>query len=101
MFFFFQGVDTSSVTLSWTMYVLGKYPDVQDKILEELNEKIPDFGSVNLTTKLLSSLDYLDRTIKEVLRLYPSVPFIGRQIYEPFTMGKKIYNNFKTLYIIN
>ncbi|XP_029347825.1 cytochrome P450 4C1-like [Acyrthosiphon pisum] len=85
--FMFAGVDTTSVTLSWVMYVLGKHPHVQDKIVEELNEKIPNFGDGKLTVNILSSLDYLGRTIKEVLRLYPSVPFIGRQIYKPLTIG--------------
>lgn len=74
------------------MYVLGKHPHVQDKIVEELNQKIPNFGDGNLTGNMLSSLDYLGRTIKEVLRLYPSVPFIGRQIYKPLTIGNKIIN---------
>ncbi|CAH1732233.1 cytochrome P450 4C1 [Aphis gossypii] len=85
--FMFAGVDTSSVTLSWMMYVLGKHPEAQDRILEELDEKIPNFGDGKLSVQILHSLDYLDRTIKEVLRLYPSVPFIGRQIYEPLTIG--------------
>lgn len=91
MYNFFQGVDTSSVTFSWVMYVLGKHPEAQDKILEELNEKIPNFGYCKLSVKDLASLDYLDRTIKEVLRLYPSVPYIGRQIFEPFTIGKTYF----------
>lgn len=90
MFFFYQGVDTTSVTLSWVMYVLGKYPDAQDRIVKELNEKIPNFGDGNLTVNILDNLEYLGRTIKEVLRLYPSVPFIGRQIYKPLTIGNKI-----------
>jgi len=83
------------------MYVLGKHPDVQDRILEELDEQIPKFGVVKLSVQMLSNLDYLERTIKEVLRLYPSVPFIGRQIYEPLTIGKIIYKNFKTKYSIS
>jgi len=74
------------------MYVLGKHPHAQDRIVEELNEKIPNFGNTKLSVQSLSGLDYLERTIKEVLRLYPSVPFIGRQIYQPLTIGNKIIN---------
>lgn len=91
-FSFYQGVDTTSVTFSWVMYVLGKYPHIQDRIVEELNEKIPNFGDGKLSVNILGSLDYLGRTIKEVLRLYPSVPFIGRQIYKPLTIGNKTIN---------
>lgn len=77
------------MTFSWIMYVLGKNPYTQERILEELKTKLPNFGSQTLTVRDLASLDYLERTIKEVLRLYPSVPFIGRQIYEPLTIGEK------------
>jgi len=70
------------------MYVLGQHPEAQDRILEELNEKLPKFGKQTLSVNDLSNLDFLDRTIKEVQRLYPSVPFIGRQIYEEFKIGK-------------
>lgn len=85
--FMFAGVDTTSVTLSWVMYVLGQHPHVQDRIVKELNEKIPNFGDGKLTVNILGDLEYLGRTIKEVLRLYPSVPFIGRQIYKPLKIG--------------
>lgn len=88
MNFFFQGVDTSFSTISWILYTLGKHPEAQDKIIKELNEKLPNFGNQTLTVTDLASLDYLERTIKEVQRLYPSVPHIGRQIYEKFTIGK-------------
>lgn len=76
------------------MYVLGKHPDVQEQILDELNEKLPNFDERTLSVNDLSSLDYLERTIKEVQRLYPSVPFIGRQIYEEFKIGKTFINFF-------
>lgn len=76
------------------MYVLGKHPEVQEQILEELNEKLPNFDEQTLSVNDLSSLDYLERTIKEVQRLYPSVPFIGRQIYEEFKIGKTFINVF-------
>ena len=41
-------------------------------------------------------MKYLDAVIKEILRIYPSVPFIGRQIVEDFMLGKVIL--LKTLY---
>jgi cytochrome P450 len=89
LIFLFQGVDTSSVTLSWIIYVLGKHPQVQDHILEELNKIIPDFSNQKLTVDIINEFHYLDRVIKEVLRLYPPAPFIGRQIYKPVQIGKK------------
>jgi cytochrome P450 len=35
--FLFAGSDTTSITLSWTSYNLAMHPDVQDKLIEEVD----------------------------------------------------------------
>lgn len=36
----------------------------------------------------LGQMKYLDAVLKEILRLYPSVPMTGREITEDFMMGE-------------
>ncbi|KAL0269410.1 UNVERIFIED_CONTAM: hypothetical protein PYX00_007153 [Menopon gallinae] len=84
--FMFAGHDTTSVTLAWCLYVLGKHPEVQVKILDEyktiIENDIPKY-------KDIQNLEYLESIIKEVMRLYPTVPLIARDIKSVIYTGKK------------
>ncbi|CAH0727716.1 unnamed protein product, partial [Brenthis ino] len=73
------GTDTSAVATGYTLMLLAKYPKIQDKVYEELYEI---FGDSNrpVTKQDLLDLKYLERVVKESLRLFPPVPFIIRKV---------------------
>lgn len=74
--FFIVGHETSALSLTWALYLIGSNPDVQTKILHEIKEVI---GGDPITYEHLSQLKYLTAVLNESLRLFPPVPIIGRE----------------------
>lgn len=85
--FMFRGHDTSAMSICWTLYELGRHPEVQEKIFEELDSIYGGDKKKAVSSDDLKLMKYLECTVKESLRLYPSVPFIGRQLNEDLTVN--------------
>ncbi|XP_063923982.1 cytochrome P450 4C1-like isoform X1 [Zophobas morio] len=87
---FFVGTETSAVVLSSTLLVLGMYPDVQKKIEEEL---ISIFGDSDRDPSLedVNQMQYLERVIKETMRLLPPIPFVMRSVDENVHLGPYVF----------
>ncbi|XP_013178242.1 PREDICTED: cytochrome P450 4d2-like [Papilio xuthus] len=75
------GTDTTGVSIGYTLKLLAMYPKVQDKLYQEL---LDIFGNSerSIVKEDLSKLKYLERIVKESLRLFPPGPFIIRKISE-------------------
>jgi len=81
--FVIAGKDTTAATLSWFMYMLCKYPEVQEKAAEEVKEatntktisSYTEFVS-SVTDEALEKMNYVHAAITETLRLYPAVPVV-------------------------
>ncbi|XP_026729892.1 cytochrome P450 4C1-like [Trichoplusia ni] len=73
------GTDTSAVGACFTICMLARHPDVQERACEELHEVFGD-SDRPLTSEDLPRLKYLDAVVRETLRLYPPVPLIVRTV---------------------
>lgn len=73
--FFFAGHETTSMTLGWALYLLGRNPEVLEKVTAEvdtvLNGRTP-------TAEDLPELRYTLHAIQETLRIYPPAWIIPR-----------------------
>ncbi|KAI5735236.1 hypothetical protein M8J77_016046 [Diaphorina citri] len=86
--FMFEGHDTTAAGLAWTLFLLGSYPEHQDKVYAELEEIFADDPGRKINSRDCAQMKYLERVIKESLRLFPSVPFIGRVLTEEVQVGE-------------
>ncbi|KFU86671.1 Cytochrome P450 3A24, partial [Chaetura pelagica] len=67
--FIFAGYEPTSNTLSYLAYELATHPDVQQKLLEEIDTVLPN--KAPLTYDAMMQLEYLDMAVNETLRLFP------------------------------
>ncbi|XP_026831397.1 cytochrome P450 4C1 isoform X2 [Ooceraea biroi] len=79
--FVFEGHDTVSAALTFAILLLAEHKDVQDRVRNEVNAVMKENGG-KLTMTALQKLPYLERCLKETMRLYPSVPIIARTLEE-------------------
>ncbi|EDW02205.1 GH21869 [Drosophila grimshawi] len=74
----FEGFDTTSIGLIFGLMNMSLYADKQELCYQEINEHIADDFS-NLDINQISKLKYLECFVKENLRMFPSVPIMGRK----------------------
>uniref|UniRef100_A0A8D8XRZ0 Cytochrome P450 4C1 n=1 Tax=Cacopsylla melanoneura TaxID=428564 RepID=A0A8D8XRZ0_9HEMI len=86
--FMFEGHDTTTAGICWSLFLLGSHPEYQDKVAAELDTIFADDPERKITMRDLNEMKYLERVIKESLRLFPSVPFIGRCLSEDTKFGE-------------
>lgn len=73
------GTDTTAVSIGYTLKLMAKYPQIQHKVYEELREVLGD-ANKPIVKEDLHKLKYLERVVKESLRLFPPVPFVIRKV---------------------
>jgi cytochrome P450 len=75
MTLFLAGHDTTALAMTWTWYLLSQHPEVEAKLVEELQTVLdgrdPTFAD-------LPKLRYADMVVKEAMRLYSPVWAMAR-----------------------
>ena len=76
--FIFAGHDTTSATISYTMYLLHLHPNVYKRVAEEIDSVFgtdctPEQIAAGIRSQphSINKLEYLNAVIKETLRLFP------------------------------
>ncbi|XP_071551634.1 cytochrome P450 3A29-like [Panulirus ornatus] len=86
--FLLGGFETTANSITYTSYLLGTHPEVQERVYEELCEVLQD-SPEELTYEQVHRLKYLDQVFCEALRLYPpAVNFVSREASQDIQLGE-------------
>lgn len=78
--FIIAGRHTTAITLSWCIWMLDLYPEVQRKVVEELDRVLSDVSlDSSPSPAQCKRLVYLTAVLHETLRLFPPVP-VGNKL---------------------
>ncbi|XP_062112529.1 cytochrome P450 86B1-like [Humulus lupulus] len=108
--FILAGRDTSSVGLAWFFWLVQKSPEIESKILEEINDILSrreakeddEEEEIVFTMEELKQMVYLQAALTESLRLYPPVPIDIKEVTndDVFPDGTIVKKGARVLYCI-
>ncbi|REJ83128.1 MAG: cytochrome P450 [Planctomycetota bacterium] len=81
---FLAGHETTAIALSFTLWLVAKHPDVQEKLRREWTEEL---GDRSVTAADIPRLTYTRAVLQESMRLYPPAWFLGRETRDDYQLG--------------
>ena len=76
--------ETTASTLTWTLFLLAQHPKILHELMDELDTVL---GGAPPRSDQLSQLPFLERVIKESMRILPPVPWTVRTTMTDVKMG--------------
>lgn len=83
----YAGFDTVGISLSAVLLCLGMHPEVQDKVIDELNEIFFDDNDEEVDEEKMRKMIYLEMVVKEAMRLLPVNSLYGRMTTEDIQLS--------------
>jgi cytochrome P450 len=84
MTMFLAGHETTANALAWTWYLLGRHPEIQSRVQDEVRMVL---GGRQPTVGDIPKLTFCDHVVREAMRLYPPAYVVGRRPREDVTIG--------------
>jgi cytochrome P450/NADPH-cytochrome P450 reductase len=83
-----NGFNGPSITGAWLAYVLATRPDVEEKLIAEIDSITGGDPEYDLRYDDLMALTYTTQVIKETLRIYPPMPVTIRRSLKDGLLGR-------------
>jgi cytochrome P450 len=78
------GHETTANALAWTIYLLQRNPEIEEKLYAHVSEVL---GDRDATIDDFPKLDYVRAVASEAMRIYPPAWLTGRRALEDTTIG--------------
>lgn len=83
--FFIGGFFNLSSTLTFVAHQLAVSPDIQQKLIDEIDQNTKDVKEIDYD--VLLEMTYLDAFVQEILRYYSPAPKLERKCVEDYKLG--------------
>ncbi|HEY6428021.1 MAG TPA: cytochrome P450, partial [Acidimicrobiales bacterium] len=83
-----NGFNGPSITAAWLAYVLATRPDIEEKLIAEIDAITGGDPGYDLRYDDLMALTYTTQVIKETMRVYPPMPITIRRSLKDGTLGR-------------
>lgn len=80
----FAGHETTSTTVTWLLYALSQNPDVEKKLLREIDQVL---GQSEVTAENIQKCEYLSMCLDETLRMFSTASLLTREAAEGTQLG--------------
>ena len=89
MTIFIAGHETTANALTWTFYLLSQYPDIERKLLNEIDTVLAGSNGKSRipSTEDIPKLQYTEKVLRESMRVYPPVWTMGRYVENDYSVG--------------
>jgi len=82
------GHKTTTLLLTWSLYYIGRNPQVEKKLFAELRQVFGNDTTSSPNGEVLRRLKYMDMVVRETLRLCAPVQVAQRGLTQPVQCGK-------------
>ncbi|XP_071541051.1 probable cytochrome P450 49a1 isoform X2 [Panulirus ornatus] len=96
----FAGIDTTSHTIGFTLYLLARNPEVQAQLQKEVDTVLGDHQGP-IMQRHLAQLSYLKAVIKESMRIFPLVIGTARAVDKDIVLGGYCVPKGWSVFIVN
>ncbi|EFQ99688.1 hypothetical protein MGYG_02701 [Nannizzia gypsea CBS 118893] len=76
--FLFAGHETTSISITFAMYLLATQPEIQERLRVEVRGVLSQYRPDELTDRTFDSMPLLAAVVSEALRIWPVAPRVAR-----------------------